>query len=105
MRDIICKTENLDLSGLVWFLNHSYELLAFLISFNIDVENFSPACRLFPAGTLPPLSESGHPAEESGSQHSGQHPLKGKQSHRLTHIQYLQGLGSVLAHVAAFVSL
>lgn len=37
----------------------------------------SPAGRLLAAGTLPVVSESGHPAEESGPQHSGQHSLKG----------------------------
>lgn len=56
--------------------------------FILDIEDFSPAGRLLPAGTLPAVSESGHPAEESGPQHSGQHPLKGTQTtkYSVTHI-------------------
>lgn len=48
--------------------------------FTLDIEAFSPAGRLLPAGTLPAVSESAHPAEKSGPQHSGQHPLKGTQT-------------------------
>lgn len=40
----------------------------------------SSAGRLLPAGALPAVPESAHPAEESRAQHSGQHPLKGRGS-------------------------
>ena len=43
----------------------------------IDIEDLSSAGRLLTTGALPPVSEPGDPAEESGPQHSGQHSHKG----------------------------
>lgn len=63
---------------------------------------FLSAGRLLPAGTLPALSESGHPTEESGPQQSGQHPLKGTQTNAYT-VTYICSsicLQSLISHPA-----
>lgn len=57
-----------------YFLNTDFSLVVVVV--------VAAASRLFPAGTLHAVSQSVHPAEEFGPQHSGQHPVKGTQTPR-----------------------
>lgn len=53
------------------------------------------ASRLFPAGTFHAVSQSVHPAEEFGPQHSGQHPVKGTQTLASSRAEYRRSHSSL----------